>query len=121
MLRLAEGIAAAHGLRAEVEFAEQYPVTVNDAEAAPRALDVVRGLLGPERGYVMPVPLMGSEDFSFVLDEVPGAFLFLGASPDGVDPATAPWNHSPLVLFDDAVLGDQAAALAALALHHLAA
>jgi len=80
---------------------------------------VVRGLLGEQRGQLMPNPLMGSEDFSYVLDRVPGAFLFLGASPDGVDPATSAWNHSPLVLFDDAVLGDQAAALAAMAVHHL--
>nr|WP_172601951.1 M20 family metallopeptidase [Quadrisphaera granulorum] len=117
--RLAHGIAAAHGCTAEVSFEIQYPVTVNDAGAVTTALDVVRSLLGEDRGTVMPVPLMGSEDFSFVLDRVPGAFLFLGASPDGVDPATTPWNHSPLVLFDDAVLGDQAAALAAMALHHL--
>lgn len=118
--RLADGIAAAHGVRAEVDFSEQYPVTVNDGASAQTALDVVRGLLGEQRGQLMPNPLMGSEDFSYVLERVPGAFLFLGASPDGVDPATAAWNHSPTVLFDDAVLGDQAAALAAMALHHLA-
>ncbi|WP_187279841.1 M20 metallopeptidase family protein [Quadrisphaera setariae] len=120
-VRVAQGIAAAHGCTAEVSFEVQYPVTVNDAGAAATALEVVDGLLGEGRGTEMPVPLMGSEDFSFVLERVPGAFLFLGASPDGVDPATAAWNHSPLVLFDDAVLGDQAAALAAMALHHLAA
>jgi amidohydrolase len=118
--RVAQGIAAAHGCTAEVTFEVQYPVTVNDAGAAATALDVVRSLHGEDAGTVMPVPLMGSEDFSFVLERVPGAFLFLGASPDGVDPATTAWNHSPLVLFDDAVLGDQAAALAAMALHHLA-
>ncbi|MGQ7296217.1 M20 metallopeptidase family protein [Quadrisphaera sp. KR29] len=119
--RLAHGIAAAHGCTAEVSFEVQYPVTANDAGAAATALAVVRGLLGEDRGQLMTNPLMGSEDFSFVLQRVPGAFLFLGASPDGVDPATAAWNHSPLVVFDDAVLADQSAALAALALHHLSA
>jgi hippurate hydrolase len=61
---------------------------------------------------------MASEDFSLVLDRVPGAFYFLQASPPEVDPSTAAMNHSPLVLFDDAVLADQAASLAALAWHH---
>lgn len=58
---------------------------------------------------------MGSEDFSFVLNEVPGAFFFMFVSPDDVDPATAATNHSPEVLFDDAHLPDQAAALAIIA------
>ncbi len=58
---------------------------------------------------------MGSEDFSYVLEEVPGAFVFLFVTPDGVDPETAAVNHSPEVLFDDAHLPDQAAALATLA------
>ena len=60
-------------------------------------------------------PIMGSEDFAFVLQEVPGAYLMLQASPPEIDPATAAYNHSPHVLFDDAVLADQAAALAHIA------
>ncbi|WP_454129144.1 hypothetical protein [Microbacterium aurum] len=63
----------------------------------------------------MPTPMMGSEDFAFVLDEVPGTFLALMTSPPDLDLRTAEWNHSPRVLFDDAVLGDQAAALATVA------
>lgn len=62
---------------------------------------------------------MGSEDFSEILNEVPGTFFFLAASPPDVDHNTCAWNHSPEVLFEDAVLGDQAAALAALALKKL--
>ena len=61
---------------------------------------------------------MASEDFSFVLHEVPGAFCFLQASPPEIDPETAETNHSPRVLFDDAVLADEAAALAVLAFAH---
>ena len=68
----------------------------------------------------MARPVMGSEDFSRVLDRVPGAYLFLGACA-GDDPATAPMNHSPLAEFDDAVLGDGAALLAELAVRRLAA
>ncbi|MEV6982734.1 hypothetical protein AB0M95_15945 [Sphaerisporangium sp. NPDC051017] len=66
-------------------------------------------------------PVMASEDFSFVLDEVPGAFVFLGATPSHIDPARAEMNHSPRAVFDDGVLADQAVALAALALRHVAA
>jgi len=61
---------------------------------------------------------MGSEDFSMVLEEVPGTFVMLGARPDDVG-EDGPSNHSSVVRFDDAVLGDQAAALAQLATSHL--
>jgi metal-dependent amidase/aminoacylase/carboxypeptidase family protein len=55
-----------------------------------------------------------------VLDEVPGAFIMLGACPPGADPATAPFNHSAEAIFDDAVLADGATLLARLALGKLA-
>ncbi|WP_449283880.1 M20 metallopeptidase family protein [Leucobacter sp.] len=116
---LARRIAEAHGCRAEARFTVVYPVTVNDAVAAHGALDVLTELFGTERVEELDAPIMASEDFSFVLDEVPGAFVFLGATPPGIDPAAAEMNHSPRAVFDDAVLGDQAAALAALALRHL--
>ena len=64
-------------------------------------------------------PLMGSEDFSFVLQEVPGCFFFLECSPPELAQESPGWNHSPTVLFDDAVLGTQAAALAELAWRRL--
>ena len=82
---------------------------------------MVTGLLGEGRFVPTPYPLTGSEDFSYVLEEVPGAFLMLGACPPGSDPATAPFNHSPEAAFDDAVLADGAALYAALAIKRLAA
>ncbi|MCZ2403632.1 amidohydrolase [Paenarthrobacter sp. Z7-10] len=117
---LADGIAAAHGCTAEVRFDVNYPVTVNDVERTREAMDGLRSLFGDTRVVEADNPLMGSEDFSLVLNEIPGTFLFLLCSPADVDPATAAWNHSPRVLFDDAVLGDQAAALAQLAFNRLA-
>lgn len=113
--RLAESIAAAHECTAEVVWDEQYPVTINDGQEAGFAAAVLTETFGADRFVQAPDPIMGSEDFSFVLNEVPGTFLFLFASPEGVDPATAATNHSPEVLFDDAYLPDQAAALATLA------
>lgn len=117
---LADGIAAGFGCTAEVDFRVQYPVTVNDADSTATVMTELGQLFGPERVTEMKDPLMGSEDFSFVLNQVPGTFLFLLCSPPELDPATAAWNHSPRVLFDDAVLGDQAAALAQLAFNRLA-
>jgi amidohydrolase len=119
--RLAEGIAAAHGCTAEVRFSVEYPVTVNDEAETEWAVAQLRGLLGEERVEVVPHPIMPSEDFSFVLNEVPGTYIMLGARPAEVAPEDAVDNHSPFVLFDDSVLGDQAAALAHLALARLSA
>lgn len=113
--QLAQSIAAAHGCTAEVVWNEQYPVTINDAQETEFVAATLKDTFGAERYVQAPDPVMGSEDFSFVLNEVPGAFLFFFVSPEGVDPATAATNHSPEVLFDDAHLPDQAAALANLA------
>ncbi|MEE1622429.1 M20 family metallopeptidase [Zafaria sp. Z1313] len=119
--RLLEGIAAAHGQDVEVEYREEYPVTVNDAGRLEAARSSAAELLGPERYVEMPHPLAGSEDFSRVLAEVPGAFLFLSAVPAGADHEAAAFNHSPYAVFDDAVLADGAALYARLAIDALAA
>jgi amidohydrolase len=102
--RLCERIAAAHGLDAEVEYSTEYPVTVNDPGHAAFAAGVVTEVFGGERYTPMANPLSGSEDFSRVLEAVPGAYLFLGAHPG--DEVHGPMNHSPRAAFDDAVLSD---------------
>ena len=112
-------IAAAHGLTATCEYRTEYPVTVNDSAEAPFAHDAAAEVFGPERAEVAEHPITGAEDFSFVLNEVPGAFVFLGACPPDVDPETAPSNHSAYAVFDDSVLPDGAALLAELALRRL--
>ncbi|GGU49736.1 amidohydrolase [Streptomyces albospinus] len=117
--RLVHGIAAAHGLAAEVDYRVMYPVTVNEPTETAFALDAARALLGDAHVWVAPRPHSGSEDFSLVLAQVPGAMLLVGAIPEGADPATAPMNHSPEAVFDDAVLARQAALLATLAAERL--
>ena len=112
--RLSEGIAQAHGMTAEAVFTDGYPVTVNDADEYDFAAAVVRDALGPDRFDPLSAPVAAAEDFSRVLNEVPGCFLFLGATASG-DPATAPSNHSPHAVFDDSVLADASFVLAELA------
>ena len=120
-VRLAEQIAAGHGLTATAGFPTGYPVTVNNDDEVSFAQRTVTELYGNGRSMAQPFPLTGAEDFSFVLEQVPGAFVMLGACPPGADPATAAYNHSADAVFDDAVLGDGAALYAELALRRLAA
>ena len=108
-------IGEAHGCTVETEFVASYPVTFNDPAETSRAIDHLRALHGDEGVVVMPAPTMASEDFAYVLDEVPGALIFLGARPHDLAPADAVSMHAPTVVFDDAVLAAQAAALAELA------
>jgi metal-dependent amidase/aminoacylase/carboxypeptidase family protein len=104
----------------EFEHIEGYPVTVNDAGVAAQVLEAAAELLGPRAGVLSPAPLMGAEDFSYVLETVPGAMAFLGACPPGEDPATAPPNHSNLVVFDEEPLPAGVALYAEMALRALA-
>jgi amidohydrolase len=117
--RVCEGVAAAHGVDVDVRYEEEYPVTVNDPAEAAFALGVAEDLLGTGIAVRMPNPITGSEDFSRVVSEVPGAMLFLGALVDGRDPASAPSNHSPQAAFDDRVLPAGTALYASLALRRL--
>ncbi|HUY48981.1 MAG TPA: M20 family metallopeptidase [Streptosporangiaceae bacterium] len=119
-LRLVADIATAHGVRASADYLDEYPVTVNDAGEAAFAGQTTADLFGSGRLLAQPHPLPGAEDFSFILEQVPGAFVMLGAGPAGTDPATAPYNHAADAVFDDSVLADGATLLAELALRRLA-
>ncbi|GAB3293325.1 amidohydrolase [Epidermidibacterium keratini] len=117
--RTLKGVAASYGVDVEIDFAAEYPTTVNAAEEVEFGANVIRELLGEERYEPLPQPISGSEDFSRVIAAVPGAFIGLGACPPDRDPETAPMNHSPRADFDPAVLGDAAAVYAALATDRL--
>jgi hippurate hydrolase len=79
-------------------------VTVNDQ----RATDLLRNCasaLGGDGAYShMAAPMMGAEDFSYVLQQVPGAMAFIGAAPSGSDPATNPPLHNTRMTIDEAVM-----------------
>ena len=116
--RTAESIAAASGATAEVESSYGYPVTVNDAELARWALPTLERAAGKGKAYEVP-PLLGSEDFSYFAQQVPGLYVFLGIVPEGKDPAAAPTNHSPLFFADEAALPVGVKTLAGLAVDYL--
>jgi amidohydrolase len=120
VIQLAEGIAAAHGAAATVDVEAGYPVTVNDAAATELLGGVTADLVGSDRVRTLPDPVMGSEDFSYVIHRVPGAIAFLGGCPPGVDPEQAPSNHSRQVVFDEDALAVGVATYAGVALRQLA-
>lgn len=117
--RLASGIAEAHGLTVEVTKLPGYPVTVNDEAEYAFAKDTLVDLFGADRYTHQRDPEMGAEDFAFVGELVPSAYLNLSACPVA-DHDAAPDNHSPRADFDDSVIPDGAALLAELALRRVA-
>ena len=115
--RVAAGVAAAHGAEVAVELIRGYPVTVNDAGFAGFVLDTARELLGAENTHEMRHPVMGSEDFSYVLQRIPGAMANLGTRPD-----TGPVfpNHSNRMLINESALAHDIAMHVAVALKFFA-
>jgi hippurate hydrolase len=118
--RVAEGVAAAHEASVTVEIEAGYPVTVNGNDAAEFALGVAGEVTGADRTLRLPNPVMGAEDFSYVLQRVPGAMMFLGGTHPERNPATAAPNHSNRVDFDENCMVTGMAVYSAVALRHLA-
>ena len=94
---LVRQVAAAHGLGADVEFVDGYPVTVNDPAEFAFVGQTTAELFGEQRFLTGPYPLTGSEDFSYVLQQIPGAFTMVGACTPGTDPrrpSRPTWNSN---------------------------
>jgi hippurate hydrolase len=99
--RVVEHIAAAHGMSGEARVEEGYPVTHND----PRATELARACaeqMGEWRE--LPAPIMGAEDFAYVLREIPGAMAIIGVAPEGTDPETNPPLHNTRMTIDEATM-----------------
>jgi amidohydrolase len=102
---VATHVAAAHGAQvdAKVPDADGNPVTVNDPALTARMLPSLEAAAGA--GNVVEPPLqMGAEDYSYFAREVPSMYFFVGATAAGIDPITAPSNHSPKFLLDESAL-----------------
>ncbi len=114
--RIAEHVAAAHEMTAEVEIGQGYPVTVNADVAADEMLATARWLVGDDRSVAMPSPVMGAEDFSYILERTPGAMAFFGTRPPGTPPREVAPNHSNRMVIDEPAMAAGVALYAALAL-----
>ncbi len=109
ILEIARGVA--NGMRgdAELDYRFSYPVTRNDPDAARLALEVAENLFGEDKTVQARHPSMAAEDFAFMLEEVPGAYVWLGVGDvSGL--------HTPAFAFDEDILPRGAAMLTALAL-----
>ncbi|MFZ4688789.1 MAG: M20 metallopeptidase family protein [Polymorphobacter sp.] len=113
--RLVTGIAAAHGATAEMHIEQGFPVTLCNARAVAFGQATVESLYGEAAWRTMASPVMGGEDFAYVLEKVPGAMFFLGASADGSDWTQCCGLHSNHMVMDEAVMARGAAVHAALA------
>lgn len=112
--QLAEGIAAAHGLVARVTVTEGFPVTLCDPRAVDFGERVTGALWEPAAFRRLADPIMGAEDFAYLLEQVPGAMFFLGVAHAGDDWRQCCGIHSTKMVLDEAMLPRGAALLAAL-------
>lgn len=119
--KLATQIAQAHDTSAKVTIAEGYPVTMNDAKFTDFVRRVVIDTLGEDRYLSLPAPIMAAEDFSYVLQRIPGCMAFLGAAPAGVAPEQAPGCHSSGMTLDEGAMSRGIAMYAAIACAYLRA
>lgn len=111
--------AQAHGVEAEVTITEGFPVTTCDGRAVALGEAVTRTALGEQAWRDLPAPIMGAEDFAYVLEKVPGAMFFLGVAREGDDWRQCCSIHSPRMHVDEAALPSGTAVLAGCALHFL--
>lgn len=102
MRRLCESIAAAHGARVEVRYERRYPPTVNDPDHVALCAAVAAEVVGKENVDTNAPQIMGSEDFSFMLNEKPGCYINIGNGAFGEVGGTV--VHNPRYDFNDAAL-----------------
>lgn len=102
--RVSGSTAAAHRCTCTTEIIPGYPVTINDAAQAELTAEVATALLGADRFHLSERPVFAAEDFSYVLNEVPGAMAMLGVCPDDVSPGEAEPNHSNLMRVNESAL-----------------
>lgn len=95
--QIASGIAATFDAKAEVDYQRRYPATINYPTQADIAIEAAKKVVGQDNIVVDPQPSMGSEDFAFMLQKIPGVYVWLGAGK-GAN------LHNPAYNFNDEVL-----------------
>jgi hippurate hydrolase len=104
LMTVAEHVALAHGAVAQVDIEHGFPVTVCDPRAVNFAERTAKALFGDEAWHTMNHPMMGAEDFSYVLQKTPGAMIFLGAAPEGGDYRSCCALHSNRMVLNEDVM-----------------
>ncbi|MBK8009378.1 MAG: amidohydrolase [Rhizobiales bacterium] len=97
IVEVAEGVAKLHGAKVKVKYSRDYPVVVNNEKAVDFASSVAREIAGEANVDTKTPPVMGGEDFAFMLEARPGAFIFMGNG----DSANL---HHPAYDFDDSAI-----------------
>ncbi|MBI1213227.1 MAG: amidohydrolase [Alphaproteobacteria bacterium] len=119
LTKVIEKVAEAHDARAEVELVPGYDVTMNDGRMVTLGAEVARDLFG-EKGFMpMPAPVMGAEDWSYVLQRIPGCMMFLGVAPEGSSHHHAAPCHSNRMMLDEDAMAHGIAMYAAVAANFL--
>jgi hippurate hydrolase len=100
MQRVVDGIAQAYGASAEFDYLRRYPSTINHLAETEIAAQIAAEVVGEARVDTNTAPVMGGEDFSFMLEKVPGCYLFIGnGAGEG-----ACMVHNPSYDFNDEIL-----------------
>ena len=101
MERIVSGICSAHGASYEFSYRRNFIPTVNTPDEAEIAANVASIVVGAENVVEDSRPIMGSEDFGYMLQARPGAYLLLGNGEDGVGGCSL---HNPVYDFNDDIL-----------------
>ncbi|MGC9518350.1 MAG: N(2)-acetyl-L-2,4-diaminobutanoate deacetylase DoeB2 [Desulfuromonadaceae bacterium] len=97
--QITEDVAKGYGVEAEVEFRTRYSATINDPDAAHRVRELLRSQLGEDYQTDHLSPVMASEDFSYYLEKIPGAFMLIGSDDGDNTPC-----HNPGYDFNDRLI-----------------
>jgi hippurate hydrolase len=97
---IARGIAAAHGVTAQLEYRIGYPPLINTEAAVARAVAAASTVVGPEKVVTAFNPSLGCEDFAYMAREVGGAYAWIGAGPAGPGEGL----HGDRYIFNDAIV-----------------
>lgn len=95
--QIATGIASTYEAKAQVEYQRRYPATINYKDQADIAISAAKNVVGKDKLIIDPLPSMGAEDFAFMLQKIPGVYVWLGAG-EGAN------LHNPAYNFNDEVL-----------------
>jgi hippurate hydrolase len=103
--RIADGVARAHGCRAEVRYERRYPPTVNDVGESERAALAAAEIVGADNVLRDLPPTMGAEDFAYRLEQKPGCYVWIGNGLTSDDPIDGGGGlHHPRYDFNDRIL-----------------